>query len=213
MDHSRLAKEVFDQYASAYEGKFMFLDLYNDTYDTVCNLVVKPHAEIFEIGCGPGNITRYLLSKRSDFKITGIDISPTMIELAKKNNPSAEFNVMDCRDIGQLSKKYDAIVCGFCMPYLSNEECSNLINDAAMLLNENGLFYFSVIEGKYSDSGFEFSSDGKSKTFVYQYEEKYLVDLLAEAGMEITNVIRKSYFKSPEVESTHLIIIARKILK
>lgn len=40
----------------------MDLDLYNDTYDAFCQAVYKPGARIFEIGCGPGNITRYVLA-------------------------------------------------------------------------------------------------------------------------------------------------------
>lgn len=45
-----------------------------------------------------------------------------MIELAKKNNPTAYFDVMDSRHIGELTDSYDAIICGFCLPYLSDQE-------------------------------------------------------------------------------------------
>ncbi|TCV19528.1 hypothetical protein EDC17_100450 [Sphingobacterium alimentarium] len=45
-----------------------------------------------------------------------------MIELAKKNNPTAHFDVMDSRHIGELTDSYDAIICGFCLPYLSDQE-------------------------------------------------------------------------------------------
>src|SRR5690606_4608879 len=98
---------------------------------------------------GPGNITRYLLAKRPDFTIDAIDIAPNMIELAKQNNPTANFEVMDCRGIAGISKKYDGIICGFCMPYLSKSDCGQLIADSANLLKDNGILYFSTIEGNY----------------------------------------------------------------
>jgi 2-polyprenyl-3-methyl-5-hydroxy-6-metoxy-1,4-benzoquinol methylase len=85
-------KETFDTWnniASIYQDKFMDLDVYNDTYDHICNAVTKPKAKLLDIGCGPGNITKYLLSKRPDFDIFGIDMAPNMIEFAKKNNPTA----------------------------------------------------------------------------------------------------------------------------
>ena len=109
-------KETFDTWnkvAALYEDKFMNLDLYNNSYDFFCDQLTKIKSTIFEIGCGPGNITKYMLSKRPDFIIEGIDVAPNMIELAKKNNPTANFFVMDCRQIHLQTNKFDGIVCGF----------------------------------------------------------------------------------------------------
>ena len=64
----------------------MDLDLYDDTYDTFCEEVNIENATILEIGCGPGNITKYLLNKRPDFRIEGVDVSPNMILLAVANS-------------------------------------------------------------------------------------------------------------------------------
>src|SRR5690606_3808601 len=99
-----------------------------------------------EIGCGPGNITKYLLSKKPDFDILGIDIAPNMVELAKQNNPTAHFALMDCRQINQLDTKFDGIIGGFCLPYLTRVESEKLISDASDLLNDNGLIYLSFVE-------------------------------------------------------------------
>lgn len=144
-----------------YQDKFMNIDLYNDTYDFVCNSIDKPKAKLLEIGCGPGNITKYLLSKRPDFDIFGIDIAPNMIELAKRNNPTAHFTVLDCRQIKTLNKKFDGIIGGFCLPYLSSTESSDLISDSYDLLNENGLVYLSFVEGDPDKSDFKTGSGGR----------------------------------------------------
>src|SRR5687767_9736318 len=119
MDRYEETRRIYDKVAGAYQEKFMELDLYDDTYDLFCELVPQPGAALFEIGCGPGNITRYLLNKRPDLRIEAIDLAPNMIALAQQNNPSASFSVMDCRDIDRIEKQFDGIVCGFCMPYLS----------------------------------------------------------------------------------------------
>ena len=76
--------ETWNKAAWRYQDKFMDLNLYNDTYDLICNYLNRPNSKILEIGCGPGNITRYILSKRPDLDVFGIDIAPNMIELAKK---------------------------------------------------------------------------------------------------------------------------------
>ncbi|HKC68335.1 MAG TPA: class I SAM-dependent methyltransferase, partial [Bacteroidia bacterium] len=69
MDRYQNTFETWNKLAHNYQGKFMDFDLYDDTYNTFCQLLEKPNAKIFEIGCGPGNITRYLLTKHPDFKI------------------------------------------------------------------------------------------------------------------------------------------------
>lgn len=157
-------KETFDTWnniAVIYQEKFMDLDLYNDTYNFICKSIDQPKAKLLEIGCGPGNITKYLLSCRPDFDIFGIDVAPTMIELAQQNNPTAHFEVMDCRQINKLDTTFDGIIGGFCLPYLSQIEAKKLIADAYNLLNENGILYLSFVEGEPEKSEFKTGSGGR----------------------------------------------------
>lgn len=210
MDNYKKTFQTWDKVASMYQDKFMDMDLYNDTYDTFCRLVETYNPKIFEIGCGPGNITRYMLGKRPDFKIEGIDTSPNMVQLAKENNPTASFVVMDCREMDQLTSAFDAIVCGFCMPYLSKDDCIKLISDSGAMLNSGGLFYFSIIENDYSQSAFETSSDGQHTMFVYYHQEDYLLSALKENKLDTIELIRKYYPKNDGTVQVNLIVISKK---
>lgn len=202
--------QTWNKLASAYQERFMDDDLYNDTYDRFCELIQKTNASVFEIGCGPGNLTKYLLAQRPDFKIQAIDVAPNMIALAKQNNPAADCKVMDCREIDKLDAKYDAIICGFCLPYLTKDDCAKLISDASFLLNEGGIFYLSAIEDDYGKSGFETSSDGQNKLFVYYHEENFLREQLQASGFGQIETMRKSFSKKDSSAQTHLILIAQK---
>ncbi|MND58364.1 Trans-aconitate 2-methyltransferase [compost metagenome] len=201
--------QTWNKVASLYQENFMDLDLYNDTYDRFCKLIEKEGAKVFEIGCGPGNVTKYLLAKRPDLYVEGIDIAPNMIELAKKNNPTANFQVMDCREIDRLTDMFDAVMCGFCMPYLSKEDCAKLIKDCSNLLNPGGVLYFSVIEDEYSKSGCETNSLG-DKMYIYYHEVPYLQDYLKENSFDQIEIERKEYVKAGELHSIHMIFIAKK---
>ncbi len=117
---------TWNEIAEIYEQKFMNFPLYNETYDFFCK-ELTPHANVLEIGCGPGNITNYIWNKRNDLQIDGTDIAPSMIDLAKKNNPSCKFTVSDIRNYNSLSNNYRGIIAGFCLPYLSIREITNLI--------------------------------------------------------------------------------------
>ena len=58
---------------------------------------LPPGSRILDIGCGSGiPITHYLASAHL---LTGVDISSSMIELARKNVPAAEFICSDIMDI------------------------------------------------------------------------------------------------------------------
>ncbi|MBF4472157.1 MULTISPECIES: class I SAM-dependent methyltransferase [Flavobacterium] len=209
MDNYKETFETWNKIASLYEEKFMNLDLYDKTYDFICDSILKEKAEILEIGCGPGNITKYLLSKRPDFNIHGIDIAPNMIELAKKNNPAASFSVMDIRHISELIAKYDGIICGFCLPYLSHSDGKKLIHGATQLLNNNGFLYISFVEGNPDKSDFQTSSSG-DRSYFYFYELDQLKKQLLDNSFEDLTVFKVKYKRPESNEETHTILTARK---
>jgi len=210
MDQYKKTFEAYDKLANAYQDKFMDLDLYNDTYDIFCNAIRKPNAKIFEIGCGPGNITRYLLSQKPDLDILAIDMAPNMIKMAKQNNATANFMVMDARKIDSIKQKFDGIMCGFCIPYLSKDDCAKLIKDCAVLLEQDGILYVSAIEDLHEKSAMETSSNGQYSMFVYCHQADYLEVMLHDSGFELTDCIRKKYAKQDGTFSTHLIMITKK---
>jgi SAM-dependent methyltransferase len=211
MDKYAITIDTYNKSARQFQDKFMDLDLYNDLYDKFCSLIEKQNAEIFEIACGPGNITKYLLNVRPDFRILGIDLSSSMIDLAKINNPVADFILMDWRDIYKIDKKYDAIMCGFCLPYLTREESAKLISDASGLLEQKGLLYISTMEGDYNKSGFETTSfSGQDKIYIHYHQADYLTNSLIDSGFKIIDLQRQDYPEQDGTFSTDMIIIAEK---
>lgn len=209
MDRYQETAETWNNVAEQYQEMFMDMVLYNDSYDFLCKLLKAPPISIFDIGCGPGNITRYLLSKRPDFKITGIDIAPHMIKLAKANNPSADFFVMDTRNIKEINQHFDAIVCGFCFPYLSATDVSKLISDCNFLLTANGLFYISFVEGDYKNSGFQVGSNG-NRVYFYYHDLNNIELLLKGNGFEMVKLFYVNFKKADQNDEVHTIIIAKK---
>ncbi len=201
--------KTWDKVSLLYQEKFMDLELYNETYDFFCNTISKESASIFEVGCGPGNITKYLLSKRPNYTIEGIDISSNMITLAKINNPSASFSVMDCRMIDVIKKKYDGIICGFCLPYLSEVESLKLFSNASNMLNEGGTLYLSFVEGNEVQSGFKTASTG-DRTYFNYHNLNTITQFLFSCGFEEPHLLRVNYEIENKISEQHIILIANK---
>jgi trans-aconitate methyltransferase len=63
---------------------------------------------ILDLGCGSAEpIARYLIEKGS--KVTGIDSSPTLIDLCKQRFPDQSWTVADMRELS-LNAKFDGIL-------------------------------------------------------------------------------------------------------
>ena len=132
-----------------------------------------------------------------------------MIELAKKNNPTANFKVMDCRQINNLDTKYDGIVCGFCLPYLAEADSSKLVFDCNRLLADNGILYLSFVEGDKNKSGFQVGSSG-DRTYFHYYNINNLELLLFDNGFEKLKIFKVSYKKTDESSDEHTILLTKK---
>lgn len=207
-DKYQITFETWNKLAQLYEDKFMHLTNYNDSYDCLIATISKPSASILELGCGPGNIAKYLLNKQSEFKILGTDISANMIALAQKNNPTANFQLLDAREILTLNQKFDAIVAGFCLPYLSAADCNKFIQDSKKLLNNNGILYISFVEGDYAQSGFKTGSTGYAAYFYY-HSLANLQELLLEHGFRELHVLHTNYSTTANNTEIHTILIAQ----
>jgi len=202
--------ETWNKVALLYQDKFMNLDIYNESYDFFCAAFSKQQPHILEIACGPGNITKYLLKVRPDFQITAIDIAPAMIELAQKNNPTVHFKVMDAREISILNTNYDGIIAGFCLPYLSETDCSELLNNCSNLINTGGYLYLSFVEGGKEKSGYQTGSSG-DRVYFYYHQQDNLTELLLKNGFEKPYVFKVLYKKTEEFSDEHTILISKKI--
>lgn len=207
--HEKLYQETFNTWnnlANIYEDKFMDLDIYNSSYDLFSEYVNKPDAEILDAGCGPGNISRYLLSVNPGYKISGIDAAENMVELAKKNIPSGNFQVMDIRNILSLNKKFHGITCGFCIPFLDEVAVKKLISDFKFLLNQQGVLYLSFMDKDPSESGYKTGSTG-DKTYFHYYRTESLVDYLENSGFRVKDKMDIEYNRGAEPE-IHTVLIA-----
>ncbi len=210
MDKYEITVNTFDKLAEKYQDKYMDFDFYEETYDTFCELVSLNNAEVFELACGPGNITKYLLNKRADFRIHGTDLAPNMVELAKKNNPNATFEVMDSRKISTVNKQFDAIMCGFCLPYLTKDDCVKLIKDCHDLLRKNGIIYISTMEDGDDRSGFQTSSAG-DQVYIHYHQFEHLESALLENGFEVIKTYRKQFPVEDGTPTTDLFIYAQAV--
>jgi SAM-dependent methyltransferase len=91
---------VYDEFYSNIYDYLVFSGIKNDfeVGEIINNTSPSETSIIADIGCGTGHHVRSLNDKH--LNVIGIDISPSMIEVAKKNAPGANFKVGDALDNG-----------------------------------------------------------------------------------------------------------------
>lgn len=104
-----------NQVLAAYEnlGK-KYLDyrssLKSDTYVRAFMRKLKKNSSILDVGCGAGIPVDDLLTK-AGHEVAGIDLSPSLINLARKLVPAASYRIGDMRNLQTSEYSVDAVVC------------------------------------------------------------------------------------------------------
>ena len=74
---------------------------------------------VLDVGCGPGRITAHLHELGMD--ISGVDLSPEMIEIARRTHPHLKFEVGSMTDLDLPSAGFGGIVAWYSMFYVPPE--------------------------------------------------------------------------------------------
>lgn len=69
-----------------------------------------PHAtSLLDVACGTGS---HLVHLRKDFSVSGLELDPSMLEVARRRLPDVELHAGDMRTF-DLDRRYDAVTCLF----------------------------------------------------------------------------------------------------
>ena len=131
MDRYNISIKRFDEFAKEYAERFKNIDAYLSVIDRFCDLIIPGKPRILELACGPGNITAYIRKRFPGSEYIAIDLAPAMINIARENIKGVDFRLMDVRKISSFNTKFDAIMCSFCLPFLSKTDAHKLVYDSA----------------------------------------------------------------------------------
>ena len=141
---------------------------------------VQP-AKTIDLGCGAGNYAIYLAGK--GFDVTGVDISPTAIKLARENamkkGVKSNFIVADVLgDLNEVKETFDFAYDWELLHHIFPEERKKYVQNVHRILNPKGK-YLSVC---FSEKDPQFGGSGKYVTtrigtILYISSEEELKDL------------------------------------
>ena len=142
---------------------------------------LAPGACVLDVGCGTGLPTaRQLVA--SGAAVTGIDISPVMLSLARANVPEAEFHLLDATEVTDALGPFDAIVAFFSLLMLPRAEIPAALATLRGVLRPGGWLVLSMVEADVDDVPIAFLG---VSVHVTGYFEEQLRQIVSDAGFRI----------------------------
>lgn len=141
--------------------------------------LTAPGAHILDLGCGSGTpIGRYLLDR--GFRLTGVDVSLALLDLARTNCPEAELIVGDMVSVA-LSDRYDGLIAWDSIFHIPKAEHPALFDNLCRWLRPGGPVLLSL-----GGSAGEFTAPMFNVEFFYSgHAPEVSTALLREAGFDI----------------------------
>jgi len=145
VDPKRIVREGYDRLGEGYrswsdaEGgavRRWFLDEIGSR--------LRPGDRVLELGCGPGVDAVELARGR---RYTGVDLSPVMVEAARRRVPDGTFLVGDLSSVVFPPGSFDAVVALYVFGHLPAEEQAGAIERAFAWLRPGGVLCASYPRG------------------------------------------------------------------
>ena len=166
-------------------------------------------ASVLDIGCGAGVPIASTLSRR--FRVTGVDVSGEMVELARRNVPKGEFICQDVMSADFEDASFDAVVAFYMIFHLPREEHETLFRNVHRWLKPGG--YFLCTLSRQDDPPYT-EEDFFGKTMYWSnYALPQSLAMLEKVGFEVVEVGSTAAGWQDEDEASkeeHPLVLVRK---
>jgi ubiquinone/menaquinone biosynthesis C-methylase UbiE len=143
----KITRKAYDTLGKAYyEARKYKSDssyFYNELLEMPVTLKLLGNVKgknILDAGAGPGLYARLLTDKGA--KVKGIDISPKLLEIARKEAPEVRFTQNSVEKLPFKDKEFDIVLCTLVLGHLDN--WNKAFKEIFRVLKSGGLFIFSV---------------------------------------------------------------------
>jgi ubiquinone/menaquinone biosynthesis C-methylase UbiE len=103
---------------------------------------IPSDGKVLDVGCGHGRDCAYFLS--CNLTVTGIDVSERLLHIARATAPSAEFMVMDMRDVDFEDAVFDGLWCCASFLHIPLADATCTLHEFYRVLRDGGILFLSI---------------------------------------------------------------------
>lgn len=149
---------------------------------------LRDRGTICEIGCGPGQIARYLKDRGAD--VRGIDLSPEMVNCARRLNPDIPFERGDMLALDTPDDSLAGIVAFYSIIHIRRGEVTRALREMRRVLKPGGKLLMSFHQGDGEIHRDEWYGEKVSLDFTL-FQPAEMVGYLESAGMQVEEVVER----------------------
>lgn len=141
---------------------------------------------VADVGCGPGHVTAHL--DRLGLNIFGIDLSPGMVEVARRDHPGLRFEVGSMTDLDIADGTLAGVVAFWSLIHIPDDAVPVVFQQFRHVLRPGG----RLLIGFHAGDGVNLKTEGYGghpmKVHVHRRRPEAVADLLRGSGFSIDAV-------------------------
>jgi SAM-dependent methyltransferase len=204
-DIRRSYEAVADEYASRMFDELAGKPLDRHLLDRYA-VDVRGKGRVYEVGCGPGHVARYLQERGVD--VFGLDLSPRMVEIARILNPELQFEVGDMLALEAPSQSWAGAVSFYSLIHFTGTQLRQALDELGRVLRVGAPLLIGVHKGSEIRHVDEWWGRPVSLDGVF-FEPEALKAKLNHAGFSVEELIVRPPYVGLEIETERLYVYAR----
>jgi 2-polyprenyl-3-methyl-5-hydroxy-6-metoxy-1,4-benzoquinol methylase len=206
--HRRTVESGYDQMAEQYLATKDSEDpLALEALEDLASLLPS-EAAVLDLGCGAGvPVTRWLADR--GFAVTGVDVSPKQLELARTNVPEGTFLKADMTEVTFAPESFDAVVAFHSIIHVPRTEHPTLLESIHRWLEPGGALLATMTVADYEGRDEDWEGWGAPMVWSH-YGRNANVAMLREAGFEMRYAEPRTGRGTGDETETWLWVLARK---
>lgn len=161
---------------------------------------------VADLGCGPGHVARYLQEQGVD--VTGIDLSPEMVAVARRLNPGLSFRVGDMRRLDLPDASLAGAVAFYSIVHFEPAELPAVLIETRRTLAPGGLALIAFHIGDQVVHVEDLFGARVSLDFRFHLPHE-VVEALRSAHFEVIEQVERQPYKDAEHPSRRCYLLAR----
>jgi SAM-dependent methyltransferase len=209
-DPTNSIRESYDRLAAEY-GRRIFDELQHKPLDReLLDRFAKQtqgRGQVCDMGCGPGHVARYL--RDAGASVFGLDLSPGMLEQARKLNPEIPFREGNMMSLDLPDGTLAGVAAFYATVNIPKPSLPVVFQEIHRVLKSNGLLLLAFHTGDEILHEEELWGQKISMDFLLLPPSEIKLNLEA-AGFTIEEVVEREPYPEVEYQSQRAYIFARK---